>query len=54
MQASVDVAHRLSCPRAGGNLPGSGIKPMSPALGGRFSITGPPGKLRVVLFGLQN
>ena len=26
------------------NLPRPGIEPMSPALAGRFSITGPPGK----------
>ena len=26
------------------NLPGSGIKPTSPALAGGFSTTGPPGK----------
>ena len=26
------------------NLPGPGIEPVSPALAGRFSTTGPPGK----------
>ena len=39
---SVVVVHALSCSMQ--NLPGPGIKPMSPALAGRFSITGPPGK----------
>ena len=39
------VAHRLSCPVACGILvPQPGIKPMSPALQGRFLTTGPPGK----------
>ena len=32
------------------NLPGSGIKSMSPALTGRFFTTGPPGKFWLVLF----
>ena len=39
------VAHRLSCPVACGILvPQPGIKPMSPALQGRFLTTEPPGK----------
>ena len=43
MQASVVVAHGLSCPSAGGLLvPRPGIKPMSPALVGRFLNIGPP------------
>ena len=42
--ASLAVVHRLSCAMACGNLPGPGIKPMSPALAGRFLTTGPPGK----------
>ena len=29
------------------NLPGSGIKPVSPALRGRFSTTGPSGKSKI-------
>ena len=37
--ASVAVVHRLSC------LPGPGIKPLSPALAGRFFTTGPSGKV---------
>ena len=42
---SVAVVHRLSRPVACGTLvPQSGIKPMSPALEGRFLTTGPPGK----------
>ena len=41
---SLAVVHRLSCPMACGNLPGPGIKPMSPALAGVFLTTGPPGK----------
>ena len=42
---SVVVVHGLSCPVACGILvPGSGIKPVSPALEGRFLITGPPVK----------
>ena len=32
------------------DLPGSGIKPVSPALSGRFFTTEPPGKPRVHLF----
>ena len=40
----VAVAHGLSCPAAGGILiPGPGIEPRSPALVGRFLITGPSG-----------
>ena len=31
------------------DLPGPGIKPMSPALAGRFLTTGPPGKSRLIL-----
>ena len=32
-----------------GGLPGSGIKPMSPALAGRFFTTDPPGKPSVII-----
>ena len=32
------------------NLPGPGIKPMSPALAGGLSTTGPPGKSRHLTF----
>ena len=39
------VAHELSCPAACGiSVPQPGIEPLSPALGGRFSTAGPPGK----------
>ena len=42
---SVVAAHKLSCPEASGiSVPWPGIKPMSPALLGRFLTTGPPGK----------
>ena len=42
-QASGVVAHGLSCPSAGEILvPRPGIKPMSPALVGRFLNIGPP------------
>ena len=42
---SVVATHRFSCPTACGILvPRPGIKPMSPALAGRFPTTGPPGK----------
>ena len=38
----VVMAHGLSCPDALWHLPRPGIKPMSPALAGRFLTTGPP------------
>ena len=42
---SLVVAHGLSYPAACGILvPGPGTEPMSPALAGRFSTTGSPGK----------
>ena len=42
---SVAATRRLSCPVACGILvPWPGIKPVSPALEGRFLTTGPPGK----------
>ena len=41
---SVLVVHGLSCSTARGNLPGSGIEPVSPALGGRFLSIVPLGK----------
>ena len=41
---SVVVVHGLSCPMLCGNLPRPGVEPVSPALVGRFSTTGPPGK----------
>ena len=47
---AVVEAPGLSCLAAGGILvPGLGIKPMSPALAGRFLTSGPPGKSRDVL-----
>ena len=45
MGASVAVAGRLSCSKACGVLvPWAGTEPTFPALQGRFSTTGPPGK----------
>ena len=46
VEASVLVAHRLSCPAfpCGNGLPGPGIEPMFPALAGRIFTTGPLGK----------
>ena len=38
------VVHRLSCSVVCGNLPGPGIKYVSPALAGGFLTTGPPQK----------
>ena len=32
------------------DLPGTGIKPMSPALAGGFSTTAPPGKPQHIIF----
>ena len=40
---SVVMVHGLTCPAACGNLPGPGIKPVSPALAGRFLTSGAPG-----------
>ena len=40
----VVLSHGLSCPAARENLPGPGIKPVSPALAGRFLSTVSPGK----------
>ena len=42
---SVVVAHGRSCSVACGTLPRPELEPVSPALTGRFSTTGPPGKL---------
>ena len=42
--ASVVGSSRASLPRSMWNLPGPGIKPMSPALAAGFSTTVPPGK----------
>ena len=39
----------FSCPCGIWNLPGPGVEPMSPALAGGFSTTGPPGSPRVIL-----
>ena len=41
---SIAVAHRPSCSSDRWNLPGPGIKLMSPALAGRVLTTEPPGK----------
>ena len=46
---SVVVVHGLSYPMVCGNLPRLGVGPVSPALVGRFSTTGPSGK-SLVLF----
>ena len=43
-RASEAVAHGLNCSTATWNLPGPGIKPMSPAPAGGFLSTGPLGK----------
>ena len=52
--ASVIVALRLSCSEACGILvPKPGIKPLSPALAGRFLTTGPPGKPRLINLNLN-
>ena len=40
----VGVVHRLGCSMVYGNLPGSDIKPMSPALVDGLFTTEPPGK----------
>ena len=39
---------RTQLPRSMWNLPGPGIKPMSPALAGRLSTTGPPGRSNIL------
>src|SRR5574339_614770 len=39
---SLVVAHRLSCSMASGNLPGSRIEPLTPALAGGFFTIEPP------------
>lgn len=44
VQASVVGAHELSCPIARAIFPNQGLDPMSSALAGGFSATGPPGK----------
>ena len=41
---SVIAAHRLSCPEACGIFLDQGMELVSPALQGRFSTTGSPGK----------
>ena len=41
----------LRCSVACGNLPGLGIKPVSPALAGRFFTTEPPGGPKIVRLG---
>ena len=45
---STPVVCGLRCSVACGNLPGLGIKPMSPALAGRFFTTEPPGGPKTV------
>ena len=45
---STPVVCGLRCSVACGNLPGLGIKPMSPALAGRFFTTEPPGGSKTV------
>ena len=49
VQASGVVVHRL-LPRSMLNIPRLGIKPMCPVLAGRFSTTGPPGKVPFMPF----
>ena len=48
---SIVAAHRLSCFEACGISPDRGIKPISPALAGKFFTTEPPGKPKPVPFG---
>ena len=48
--ASVVAAHGLGCPGACGIFPDTGIEPVSPALAGQFSTTGPSGKSRSFSF----
>ena len=49
--SSILVVLRLSCPVAYGILvPGPRIKPVSPALEGRLSTTGPAGKFLFLIF----
>ena len=40
-QGSAVVPHELNCPQGMWDIPGPGIKPMSPELAGRFSTTEP-------------
>ena len=48
---SLAAVHRLGWPTAYGLLvPQPGIKPVSPALEGKFLITGPPGKSLEMIF----
>ena len=47
--ASLVVVHRLSRPVSCGNLPGPAIKPVFPALAGKFLTTGPSGKSQLNL-----
>ena len=52
---SVVAVHGLSYSAACGILvPQPGIEPMSPALQGRFSSTGPPGKCPSAVLFMQN
>ena len=51
-RASVVVAHGLSCSAACGNLPGLGLKPMSPALADRFLTLRQQGSLVASFFRL--
>ena len=51
-RASVGAAHKLSLPWSVCNLHGLGIQPVSPALTGRFSATGSPGKSKILQFSL--
>ena len=44
LQSTTVVYKGLVAPRHVGDLPGSGIEPMSPASAGRFFTTEPPGK----------
>ena len=51
MRASAAVARRLF-PHSMWNLPGPGVKLMSPALAGGFSTTEPPGKSTCIIFAI--
>ena len=47
---SVVVAHGLNCSAACGNLPRTGLEPVSPAFAGSLSTTAPPGKPGQLIF----
>ena len=50
MKAHSSCGARVQLPRVMWNLPGPGIKPVFPALAGRFLTTGPPEKSSLSLY----